>query len=53
MRRCQRDRLQHDDTRSMTIKAYNKIEQTCDHQCVTLHVPLTPENKDSINEVRL
>ena len=45
---------QHDDTRSMTIKAYNKIEaDLLDYQCVTLHVPSTPENKDSINEVCL
>ena len=40
-------------SRSMTIKAYNKIMASSDRQYVTLHVPLTLETKDSMNEEQL
>ena len=39
-------------SRSMTIKAHNKIVASCD-QYVTPHVPLTPETKNSINKESL
>ena len=36
-------------SRSMTIKAYNEIEtDLLDHQCVTLHVPVTLETKEQL-----
>ena len=44
---------QHDDTRRMTITANNKTVASSDRQYVILHVPLTPETKDSTNEVCL
>ena len=37
----------------MMIKANNKVVVSRDNQYVTLHVPLTPETKDSVNEVCL
>ena len=50
-------------SRSMTIKAHNKIEaDLLDYQCVTLsfsfdrprpRTPSTPENKDSIDKEQL
>ena len=40
-------------SRSMTIKANNKIVASPDNQYVTLLVRLTPETKDSINELCL
>ena len=47
------DEVSDEDGCSMTIKANNKIVASHDNQYMTLHLLLTLETKDSVNEVCL